>query len=48
MTNKHNISLEDAPLNSFHKKLAIYSSGAPFLDGYILSIIGVVLVQLSQ
>ncbi|MBK4995713.1 MFS transporter [Pseudomonas sp. S37] len=48
MTNKHNISLEDAPLNSFHKRLALYSSGAPFLDGYILSIIGVVLVQLSQ
>lgn len=48
MTNKLNFSLEDAPLNSFHKKLAIYSSGAPFLDGYILSIIGVVLMQLSQ
>ncbi|MFK0270466.1 MFS transporter [Pseudomonas asiatica] len=48
MSNKQKISLEDAPLNSFHKKLAVYSSGAPFLDGYILSIIGVVLVQLSQ
>ncbi|NQD54280.1 MFS transporter [Pseudomonas sp. CM25] len=48
MSNKQKISLEDAPLNSFHKKLAIYSSGAPFLDGYILSIIGVVLVQLSH
>lgn len=48
MSNNHKISLEDASLNSFHKKLAIYSSGAPFLDGYILSIIGVVMVQLSQ
>ena len=42
------LSLEDSPLNAFHKRLAIYSSGAPFLDGYILSIIGVVMVQLSQ
>ncbi|NIF20154.1 MFS transporter [Candidatus Pantoea multigeneris] len=40
-------SLEDAPLNSFHKKLAVYSSAAPFLDGYILSIIGVVMLQIS-
>lgn len=48
MSNIQKISLEDAPLNSFHKKLAVYSSGAPFLDGYILSIIGVVMVQLSQ
>lgn len=37
--------LEDAPLNSFHKKLALYSAGGPFLDGYILSIIGIALVQ---
>lgn len=48
MSNNYKTSLEDAPLNSFHRKLAIYSSGAPFLDGYILSIIGVVMVQLSQ
>ncbi|WP_313221219.1 MFS transporter [Stutzerimonas nitrititolerans] len=48
MPNNNKASLEDAPLNSFHKKLAIYSSGAPFLDGYILSIIGVVMLQLSQ
>ncbi|RRW40638.1 MFS transporter [Pseudomonas luteola] len=44
----HKISLEDVPLNSFHKKLTVYSSGAPFLDGYILSMIGVVMMQLSQ
>ncbi|MGE8064582.1 MFS transporter [Pseudomonas sp. NPDC089569] len=48
MSSNQKISLEDAPLNAFHKKLAVYSSGAPFLDGYILSIIGVVMVQLSQ
>ncbi|HVY80368.1 MAG TPA: MFS transporter [Steroidobacteraceae bacterium] len=40
-------SLEDAPLNAFHKHLAIYSAGGPFLDGYILSIIGVALTQIT-
>jgi MFS transporter, putative metabolite transport protein len=39
--------LDDAPLSPFHKKLALYSSGGPFLDGYILSIIGVALVQIT-
>ena len=28
-----------------NKKLTIYSSGGPFLDGYVLSIIGIALVQ---
>ncbi|AUA33502.1 MFS transporter [Pseudomonas sp. SGAir0191] len=40
-------SIEDVPLNSFHKKLAIYSAGGPFLDGYVLSIIGVVMIQIG-
>jgi MFS transporter, putative metabolite transport protein len=34
-------------LGSFHTRLAIYSSGGPFLDGYVLSIIGVALVQIT-
>ncbi|MBB3810535.1 MFS transporter [Pseudochelatococcus contaminans] len=41
-------SLEDAPLNKFHKRLTIYSSGGPFLDGYVLSIIGVVMAQITS
>lgn len=41
-------SVEDAPLNAFHRKLAVFSSGGPFLDGYVLSIIGVVMLQISQ
>lgn len=41
-------SIEDAPLNSFHKKLTVYSAGGPFLDGYVLSIIGVVMVPMSS
>ncbi len=36
---------DNAPLNNFHKRLVIYSSGGPFLDGYVLSIIGLALVQ---
>lgn len=45
MTTAH--PLDDAPLSAFHKKLALYASGGPFLDGYVLSIIGVALVQIS-
>jgi MFS transporter, putative metabolite transport protein len=41
------ISLEDMPLNKFHKKLAVFSAGGPFLDGYVLSIIGIVMAQIS-
>ncbi len=36
--------LDDAPLSGFHKRLALYAAGGPFLDGYILSSIGVALV----
>lgn len=39
---------DKAPLNSFHKRLIIYSSGGPFLDGYVLSIIGMALVQATH
>lgn len=40
-------ALDDAPLSGFHKRLALFSSGGPFLDGYILSIIGVALAQIT-
>jgi putative MFS transporter len=40
-------AMEEAPLNSFHKRLAVYSAGGPFLDGYILSMIGVALVHIT-
>lgn len=48
MSRSNRMSLEDAPLNSFHKRLTVYSSAAPFLDGYVLSIIGVVMLQLTD
>ncbi len=38
-------TLDNAPLNAFHRKLTLFSSGGPFLDGYILAIIGIALVQ---
>lgn len=39
--------VEDANFSSFHLKLTIYSSGGPFLDGYILSIIAIALTQIT-
>lgn len=44
-TSKH--SIDDAPLTAFHKKLAAYSSGGPFIDGYALTIIGIALITLE-
>lgn len=41
-------SVEDAPLNAFHRKLTVYSAGGPFLDGYVLSIIGVAMLQITN
>ncbi|KXF48759.1 metabolite transporter [Rhodococcus sp. SC4] len=40
--------LDDAPLSRFHKKLAVFSSGGPFLDGFVLSIIGVAMIQIAD
>jgi len=41
------LGIEDSPLTPFLKKLTIYTSGGPFLDGYILTIIGMALLQLE-
>lgn len=41
------ISVEDVSLSSFHRRLTIRSGGGWVMDGYILSIIGVALIQLS-
>lgn len=41
-------SLDDHGLNTFHKKLTVYSAAAPFLDGYIISIFGAVVVSLTS
>ncbi|AMM34444.1 metabolite transporter [Sinomonas atrocyanea] len=39
--------LDNAPLTRFHKKLLLQSAGGPFLDGYLLSIIGIALVGMT-
>ncbi|ABG05185.1 General substrate transporter [Rubrobacter xylanophilus DSM 9941] len=41
------MSFEDIPRNSFHWKIAIYSAGGPFCDGYILGIIAPALAVLT-
>lgn len=44
---KNTTSIEDVPLNGFHQLLTVRSGGGWVLDGYILSIIGVALMQVS-
>ncbi|MEV5149783.1 MFS transporter [Streptomyces sp. NPDC052727] len=40
-------AIEEAPMSRFHRKLTWACAGGPFLDGYLLSIIGVALVGMS-
>lgn len=40
-------SFDDMPLTWFHRRLTLYSAGGPFLDGFVLTIIGVALTQLT-
>lgn len=40
--------IDDAQMNRFLKKIVFFSSGGSFLDGYVLSLIGVALVQLTS
>lgn len=40
--------VDDSPLKKFHVYLTIFSAGGPFLDGYMLSIIGMALVPLNK
>ncbi|MFJ4453945.1 MFS transporter [Pseudomonas sp. NPDC089392] len=42
------VSIEDVPLNRFHQLMTLRAGGGWILDGYILSIIGVVIVQFSE
>lgn len=42
-----NASVEDVPLNNFHRLLTARSGGGSFVDGYVLSIIGIAMMQLS-
>ena len=39
--------LDDVEMTPFLKRVTLFSAGGPFLDGYVLSIIGVALIQLT-
>lgn len=45
---QENMSIEDVPLNGFHQLMTIRTGGGWVLDGYVLSIIGVAMVQFSD
>ena len=45
--NNNNTSIEDVELNRFHQLMSLRAGGGWILDGYILSIIGVAIVQFS-
>ncbi|MGE2713278.1 MFS transporter [Mycolicibacterium litorale] len=40
--------IDDAPVTRFHRKLLFACCGGPFLDGYILSLIGVAMVGIIK
>ncbi|KIH82950.1 MFS transporter [Pseudomonas batumici] len=42
-----NTSIEDVPLNNFHRLLTVRSGGGSFVDGYVLSIIGIAMLQVT-
>lgn len=42
-----NASVEDVPLNNFHRLLTVRSGGGSFVDGYVLSIIGIAMLQVT-
>lgn len=42
-----NITIEDVPLNSFHRLLSYRAGAGGFVDGYVLCIIGVALGQIT-
>lgn len=42
------VLLDDVGMTPFLLKVTLFSSGGPFLDGYVLAIIGVAIAQLSR
>jgi putative MFS transporter len=45
--NKQSVKLDDVKMTPFLKRVTLFSSGGPFLDGYVLAIISVALTQLD-
>ncbi|MGE8383324.1 MAG: MFS transporter, partial [Pseudomonas putida] len=42
-----NRTIEDLPWSRFHRLLALRSAGGSFVDGYVLSLIGIALIPTS-
>ena len=40
--------IENSPVSKFHRKLLLACCGGPFLDGYILSLIGIALIGFAH
>ncbi len=47
MDNSQPVKLDDIGMSPFLVKVTVFSSGGPFLEGYVLGIIGVALIQLT-
>ncbi|SNY74097.1 MFS transporter [Pantoea sp. GL120224-02] len=43
----NNMSIEDVPFSRFHRLLTVRSGGGSFVDGYVLSIIGIAMTKVS-
>ena len=43
----NNMSVEDVPISRFHRLLTVRSGGGSFVDGYVLSIIGIAMTKVS-
>ncbi|MGH3146223.1 MAG: MFS transporter, partial [Rubrobacter sp.] len=41
------MTIDEAPLNGFHLRVAVYTTGGYFVDGYILGMIGIALALLA-
>ncbi|ERK99228.1 hypothetical protein O999_01170 [Pseudomonas putida LF54] len=39
------VSIEDVPIQKFHQRLTVSAAGGIFVDGYVLSIIGVIILH---
>lgn len=40
--------IDEAPVGRFHRKLLIACCGGPFLDGYVISLIGVAMIGIAE
>ncbi|MQA82023.1 MAG: MFS transporter [Streptosporangiales bacterium] len=39
--------IDDAPVTAFHRRLALFSAGGPFLDGFALAVVGLAFITMQ-